>query len=229
MAIVKEETVTGGISSGNSVSLTSWTPGSNELVLLAVCQRDEAITPTASGNGLTFVAIAHLDQTEANCGMSLFRAMGSSPTTGQITVTVTGNTFPVMCVATRFSGVDTSGTHGSGAVEASATDPGPAADDDDMLSNITTLTNNAWAFAAGSTRATVTFTVPAHETGISINNEVGSGGDLMGCHQWYQSTPTAGSTQLGELNDLSTAREWCMIMASIKPAGDAGLNISVHD
>jgi hypothetical protein len=133
-----------------------------------------------------------------------------------------------MCVATRFSGVDTSGTDGSGAVEASATDAGPAADDNDMLSSITTITNDAWAFAAGATRATVTFTVPGGETAISINNEVGSGGNVTGCHTWYQAQPSAQSTQLGDLNDLSTAREWCMILVSIKPPG-GDLNINVFD
>lgn len=216
MAIVNEGTTTGS-GSGTSVSLTSWTPGSNELVLVAVALRDETISPSLSGNGLTFVEVANVDNVQGQNGINLFRAMGSSPSTGSITVTLTGNSTPVFARAYRFSGVDTSGTNGSGAVEASATNAGPATDNDDMLQAVTTVTDDAWAVAFGTHRAG-TFTTPAGETTLNINDTVGSGGDITTLSSWYEATTTAGSYQLGDTADLDSNRDWCMVVVSIKPA-----------
>jgi hypothetical protein len=114
VAIALEGTVTGGLGDGggDSFTLTSWTPGSNELVLVAVALRDTGITPTCSGNGLTFVQVAIVDNTQGQNSIALFRAMGGSPSVGQITVDVTGTTDPTSAIASRFSGVDTSGTNG---------------------------------------------------------------------------------------------------------------------
>jgi hypothetical protein len=220
MAIAVEETVLGGLGDGggDSFLLTSWTPGANELVLVAVAQRDESIAISVAGNGLTFVEIANVDNTQSQCGIALFRAMGASPSVGQITVTVTGNTKPVSAVAMRFSGTDTSGTNGSGACEASATDAGPAIDDANMKVDITTLTNNAWAFACGTHRNKV-FTVPGGETSISINNTQGTGGDITVCSCWYELVASAGLVTVGADGDLSGAIDWCIIAVSIKPAG----------
>lgn len=160
--------------------------------------------------------IADVDNTQGQCGITVFRAMVASPSTGQITVTITGNSTPAAGVAMRFSGVDTTGTHGSGAVEASATDAGPAVDNNDMKLDVTTVTNNAWALGLGTHRGK-TFTVPGGETGISINNSYGSGGDIASCSTWYESVATAGSTTVGADNDLDSDGDWCMVALSIKP------------
>jgi len=129
MAIALEQTVT-GLDAGSSITLTSWTPAANELVLLFVAQRNEALVPSVSGNGLTWVSVATVDGNQGQNGLAVFRAMGSSPTTGSISVTnVSGFDVAVAC---RFSGADTSGTNGSGAIDASATTAGPAVDDNDM-------------------------------------------------------------------------------------------------
>lgn len=220
MAIVREETIIAK-GSGASLSLTSWTPGSNELVLVSIAMRDETVTHSVSGNGLTFVQVADVDNVQGQNGIALYRAMGASPSTGQITVTLMGNSSPAIARAHRFSGVDTSGTNGSGAVEASVTNSGPDPDDDDMLDSITTLTNDAWAVAFGTHRNS-TFTEDAGETALNINDSEGSGGDITTLSAWYEAVATAGSTQLGVANDLSTARDWTLILVSIKPAGGGG-------
>lgn len=226
MAIVVEETVIGSITSGDSVTLTSWTPGANELILLAVAQRDETISISVSGNGLTWVEILNVNNAQAQCGISLWRTMGASPSTGSITVTVTGNLKPVVCVATRFSGVDTSGTNGSGAVEVSASDAGPPATDDaNMKVNITTLTNNAFAFGCGSHR-NQNFTTPTGETTISINNTAGTGGDVTKCSTWYESVPIASTVTVGANGDLAGAIDWAIIAVSIKPAAVGGGSVA---
>lgn len=225
MSIAVEETLVAGLGDGggNSFSFASWTPGSNELVLVGVGQRDESISISVAGNGLTFVEIANVDNVQGQLGVALFRAMGASPTTGQITVTVTGNTEPVSAVVTRFSGVDTSGTNGSGAIEATATDVGPDPDNDDMLISVTTVTANAWALACGGHRAR-TFTVPGGQTAISINQMYGTGGSVATCSTWYVTVAIPAATTVGGLADLSFDSDWCIIGVSIKPAAAAAGN-----
>lgn len=216
--ITLEQSVMGNTTNGTSFTLTSWTPQPNELVLVAVGIRDETRTVTVSGNNLTFVEEVNLDNSQGQNGVHIFRAMGSSPTTGQITVSIAGNTLPVSAVASRFSGVDTSGSDGSGAYEAEATNAGPpVTDDNDMKVSIATLTNGAWAYAAGTHRNT-TFTTPAGENTISINNPVGSGGDVTSISTWYESVPTATTVTVGDDNDLSGNNDWAVAATSIKPA-----------
>jgi hypothetical protein len=219
MAITLEQTVTGSDASASSFTLSSWTPLSDELVILCVAQRDEANAVTASGNGLTFVSVVDVDNVQGQNGISILRAqISGTPTTGQITVTMTGNGDPAFAVAMRFSGVATGGTNGSEAVEASASDTGPDPDDTDMLASVTTVTANAWALAAGTHRLS-TFTVPGGETGISINNSAGAGGNLTSLSVWYQTVASAGATQLGDTGDLFPAYDWTMGLISIKPGG----------
>jgi hypothetical protein len=133
VTIAVEESVAGGGTTGDTSTLTSWTPASNELILLFVAMRDESITPTAAGNGITFSQIHKVNNVQNLGALTVFRGLDASPSTGQITVTHTGNTDTVSCIATRFSGIDTSGSNGSGAIGNTATDTGPDPDDDDML------------------------------------------------------------------------------------------------
>lgn len=216
--IAVEETVTGTTASGTSITLPSWTPGSDELILVAVALRDETISPSVSGNSLTFVQVRDVDNVQGQNGVTVFRALGASPSTGSITVTLSGNSLPAVAVASRFSGVDTSGTNGSGAVEADVGDTGPDPNNDDMKTDITTLTDNAWAWGAGTHRGK-TFSVPGGETGISINNSAGSGGDATSLSTWYQGpVDPAATVTVGGDADLSGDEDWCMIAVSIKPS-----------
>jgi len=217
--ITEEETIEGSAATGN-ITLPSWSPATDELVLLALSCRDTSQTPSPAGNGYTFVEVENVLNTQSQFKMWLWRAMKDSPSTGSIVITLSGNTDPAVATATRFSGVDNGGTHGATAVEVSGTNVGPNPDDDDMLDSITTVTNNAWAYAAGSHRLE-TFTVPGGETALSINNSEGAGGDTTSISTWYQETPTAGSTQLGAAADLGSDTDWSMILASIKPTGGA--------
>ncbi|MHC4691052.1 MAG: beta strand repeat-containing protein, partial [Planctomycetota bacterium] len=206
VTIVVEGTTSGGVGNGgaDTSTLTSWTPGANELVLLFVAMRDETITPTANGNGITFTQIHDIDNTQAQGGLTVLRGMDSSPTTGSITVTHTGNGEPASCIAVRFSGVDTSGTNGSGAIGNTATDTGPDPDDDDALISVTVDDSNNFAvFSAWSRSAAILDDPPASgETTILINQLFGTGGARTRCHVWYQ-TGSSGSVQGGTAANLS--------------------------
>lgn len=113
----------------SSYNTASITPTSNNLVLLSVSTRTGISTtpnqPTASGCGLTWVVINSVvydTESTSRRRLTLFRALGASPSTGAITVDFAGQTQTQMqwCVD-QASGVDTSGTNGSGAIVQSAT------------------------------------------------------------------------------------------------------------
>jgi len=208
--------ISGSITTGDTLTLPSWTPTANNPVLLAIAQRNETIAISVAGNSLTWTSIANVDNTQNEGGIALWRGRGASPTTGSITITVTGNLLPVVGIAQQFSGVDTTTDDG---VEAFATNAGPAVDDNDMLQAVTTISDNAWAVAGGWHRGNVNLTVPAGETAILVNVRAGTGGNITNADLWYQGpvTPPA-STQLGDLNDLSAAVDWAMIVVSLKPS-----------
>lgn len=214
MAIALEQTVT-GLDAGSSITLTSWTPAANELVLLFIAQRSEALVPIVAGNGLTWVSVADVDNTQGQNGVRIFRAMGASPSTGSITVTNTSG-FDV-AVACRFSGMDIGGTNGSAAVEATGTAAGPAVDDDDAQVSVTTVTDNAWAIAVFTHRS-ATFTTPGDQTTVSINNVNGTAGNITTCSVVRKTITPAGSATLGGTNSLDAANDWCAAAVSIKPA-----------
>ena len=211
--------ISASIVSGSTVSLPSWTPAANDLILLSVAQRDESRAISVSGNGLTWTQIANVDNVQGQGGIALWRAQGASPTTGQITVTIAGNTLPVVATAQRFSGVSAATP-----IEATATNPGPGTDDNDMLHSVTTATAGAWAVAAGWNRTGGVFTVPSGENPILVNQVAGTSGNITRSHMWYQGPiASPGSIQLGATNDLSTSlNDWAMIVVSLKPSGGGG-------
>lgn len=129
MAVVGTNLVaTGGTGSITSQASASYTPSANQLVLCIVESRT-AITvdptqPTLTGNGLTWVVVATIvfdDTSSSRKRITVFRSMGASPTTGAVTADFAAQTqTDVGIVVDQFSGVDTSGTNGSGAVVQSA-------------------------------------------------------------------------------------------------------------
>jgi hypothetical protein len=227
MAITIEGTTTGslGDAGGDTTTLTSWTPQSNELILLAVGQYDESIAPTASGNGITFDVILDLDNAQNNGGMVLMRGMSASPTTGSITVTHTGNSAPTMCIATRISGVDTGGTNGSAAIGNTASDAGPPVTDNDDCKVSVTIDSNDIAFAAAYHRIYNIDDPPgSDDTTILLNQTTGTGGQLFKASVWYDEG--SGSIQLGDDNDLGGANDWCIIGVEVN-VESAGPDVNV--
>lgn len=215
MAIVLEQAIAAKDAGAGSITFPSWTPGANELVLVFIGIQNESLVPTVAGNGLTFVSVIDVNNVRNVNGVNVFRAMGASPSAGSVVVSNTGGI--ATAVVCRFSGVDTGGTNGSAAVEATGSDTGPNPDDRNMEVSVTTVTNQAWAVAVGTHRMR-TFSVPLSETAISINNYDGSGGNTTSCSVWYRLVETAGAVTLGGINSISSATDWTTAAVSIKPA-----------
>lgn len=220
MAIVLEQSIVATVTTGN-VTLGSWTPGSNELLLLLVGQNSTGITPSISGNGMTWDQVATVTDSQSVTQTTLYRAQGS-PSSGAITVTLTGNTAAAAARAFRFSGVAT-GSNGATAVEANTTAQVGGGDNNDLQVSVTTLTNNAWAAAFSTHRyrtSLITLTLVDESNLGGINNNTGTGSNDIAISAFYQAVASPGSTQLGGDNDLSANTEWTVIAVSIKPSGN---------
>ncbi|MGQ0579354.1 MAG: DUF6701 domain-containing protein [Betaproteobacteria bacterium] len=208
--------------SATSLTLPSWTPQANELLLVGISMRDEAITHSVTVNGLIWTLVADEDNDRGQMGVALYRASGPSPTAGSVVITLTGNTKPAFAVAVRLSNVDTAAANQG--IEAIATASGPAGvDDANMKVTVTTVTPNAWALAWGGQRGSGTLTVPAGETIIVESGaDCGTSGDRVRGHMWREIVATPGPTELGQDNSLSAAQPWAVIGVSIKPTPGGG-------
>lgn len=100
------------------------TPTANKLQIFAVASAASAAvnTPTVTGQGLTWVQIQTVAYVASNRKLTVFRAMGSSPSLGVLTVDFGGQTqTSVAWVQLEITGTDTTGTNGSGAIVQSTT------------------------------------------------------------------------------------------------------------
>jgi len=120
-----------GAPTGSSCTTGSISPTGNRLVLAWIYQAGESegstAQPSLTGNGITWVMMADVVFT-GNAGMwpgrlTLFRGMVASPSSGVVTITWGSPTpMKVMWSIAEWSGVDTSGTNGSGAIAQQDTD-----------------------------------------------------------------------------------------------------------
>ena len=70
-----------------------------------------------AGAGLTFTKVAeYYDQATTGGGVSLWRALSASPSSGAITITCANNQGNYQWSVEEYANVDTSGTNGSGAI-----------------------------------------------------------------------------------------------------------------
>lgn len=124
MGIVGTNKVASGSNASGPYTTTSWTPAANTLYLVAIntyASSGNAPIPTVSGNGLTWVQeITDIIASSTYYRLTIFRAMGGSPTTGALTITATGAEACAWSID-EFTNTDTSGTNGSGAIVQSAT------------------------------------------------------------------------------------------------------------
>ena len=110
-----------------SFATASISPGGSRLILAWVAnvsQPEQGSTPTLTGNGITWVQVATVSLLSGTTTYrtTLFRGMVASPTTGAVTIDFGVDTQAVCAWAIgEWTGVDTSGTNGSGAIVQSGT------------------------------------------------------------------------------------------------------------
>jgi protocatechuate 3,4-dioxygenase beta subunit len=97
-------------------------PAPNALVTVAVLNHrsSAAITPTLSGGGMsswTQVVSVDFDPISSpRRRLTIFRALSPSPGSGPITITFTNNVSNAQWIVSQWTGVETSGVNGSGAI-----------------------------------------------------------------------------------------------------------------
>lgn len=168
--------------SGDNVDRTSYqtlsiSPASNALILAWVHSIVASPNiPTASGNGLTWVQVGTVVDSGTNRRITLFRAMGASPTSGVVTFDFAGQT-QTGCVwsVVQYDNVNTAGTNGSAAIVQVAT-ANPAG----SVSSIT-ITLGAFSSTANAT---------AGGFGYPLNNGNGTNGSgFTQTAEYFQGSP----------------------------------------
>lgn len=123
-APIARSTLTSGTANTvlTSQATASVSPTANTYIDLTVVYYSPGshITITASGNSLTYVEVGHANL-DADAGIYKFRALGASPSAGAITIAVSGTALSLLWAVEQYTGIDTSGTNGSGAVVQSNT------------------------------------------------------------------------------------------------------------
>lgn len=218
----------------NAFTTASVSPGADKLILLIAggFENDASLTgdATISGNGLTWVAITAVNfngggPSDTNFRrLVLYRAMGTSPSSGAITITWPQTIGACSWHVVEVSGIDTSGTNGSGAIVQSATNS-----NNDEPETATSLTVTLAAFASASNGALSCFSTTASE---AITHDPG----------WTELADTAGTSPNSSLesqwradNDTTAASSWTTaakvggIAIEIKVAGAVPVVAARHD
>ena len=193
-----------GVGGGTSFSSSSISPSSNALVLLSVSSRTGISTdpniPTVTGNGLTWVQVATLvfDTTSSSRRrLTVFRAMGASPSNGAVTVDFAGQTQTDYSYAVdQSTGTDTTGTNGSGAIVQSVSN----SDESGSASSITAT------LAAFSNAGNATF--GAFAEAATFGFTVGSGFTLLGAATGSADTGIMCNTEYKLSNDTTVDGSW---------------------
>lgn len=189
-----------------SIVTASISPSANNLILASVTSRrgDGAnpSVPSLSGNGLTWVQVATIiwDTTSASRRtLTVFRAMGSSPSAGALTASWGAEVQTDICISvTQYSGVDTSGTNGSGAIVQSATNK-------DETGTATSLTITLGAFGSVNN---ATFGALADGNGASETASAGTGFTMKGSAQCVVSDALSVYDEFRSDNDTTVNFTW---------------------
>ena len=120
MAVAYDSQISGSGNGANSYTVSLSTGGTNRLIIVSIhTSNNTALVPSATG--LTFVQVGANLSYASNGEQQIYRAFASSQLSA-LTVTLTGSANPQSSVEiTTFSGTDTTGTNGSGAIGATNT------------------------------------------------------------------------------------------------------------
>ena len=208
MTLAVAHLVSSHSAAASSTAVTAnFTPTANRLVIAGVFSADSdgsAPIPTGAGNSLTWAQIDTQSYFGGIARITLFRALGASPTNGAFTATFgdTQDLGRTIIIAEVYS-VDTGGTNGSAAVVQSDPNTGSGTALSTALAAFGSANNGVLAFWGGAS-LTTTLTPEAGHTEVDEES-----GCMMSFLASNDTTPTA--TQ-------STNDEWAGIAIEIKEA-----------
>jgi N-acetylglucosamine-6-sulfatase len=169
------------LTTGGGVSLSSYTtapitPSPNALILLAVISRKSSNVPAApivSGSDLEWVQVVSKPNSSSTTRLTVFRAMGGSPSSGPVTIDYQGvQQVWVNWSIVQIDGVETSGANGENAIVQFALSSGTGAIGSVSLGSFESPTNATYGvFGQGGTD---TYTPGSGFTGLAQHNAKGS-------------------------------------------------------
>ena len=206
---------------GSGSSTASVSPSADKLQLLTVGSRTgitaDPNQPTVTGNGLTWVAVnttVYDNSSSSRRRVTVFRAMGASPSAGAIAIDFGGqNQTNVTWILDEFTGMDTTGTNGSGAVVQSAVNQ-------DVDGGVLTLTVTLAAFGDAGNATFGAFSV---DNG-SATTAAGAGGFALS-GDIASSTGIKTSSEFRNDNDTSVSMDWSGVVDVI--VGGVAIEIKV--
>jgi len=189
----------GNDTDGNdSATTASVSPSANKLQLLKIVLRNgSSIQPSVLsvvGCGLTWEKVDNVDFDTSATSMrsiELWRAMGSSPSSGTIVITTNENETDIIWSLNEATNADTSGSNGSGAIVQSVTSADQSGADGYLSVTLAAFSNsnNATFGAFGYDIGTTGSSTPG--SGFTELSDTGSGGgDLNGTAIWRNDNDT---------------------------------------
>lgn len=220
MAIAGTQVVAGGDTTpGTSNPTASWTPTANVLILLDVRASNNggsapAAPSSVTGNGLTWVqdsTVTYTDSATETARLTRFRTMGASPTTGATTINqASAPTASMSWTIREYSGTDTTGTNGSGAVVQTVTNTGTGTAVSASMAAWGDTTNNAADLGV----VAITSPTISPEAGWTAYTQQTDFGTMRNMWRIGQdTTPTA---------TLSASDAWAAMATEIKASGGGG-------
>lgn len=208
-------TATGLTSSYDSVDRTAYTtgsvaPGPDKLVLLTLWVRGPVGEPTSvSGNGLTWELEEKLGFDGAQgVNVAVYRAMGSSPTAGTITISLPATASGAAWSVVEVGGVNTTGSNGAQAIAQSVAASGTGTTGTITLASFESASNATFgAFGHNANEATTP------EVGYTELHDVAGGSPLVALQtEWRPDNDTSVSAS------WATSSSWRGIALELRAA-----------
>jgi hypothetical protein len=190
------------------------TPTANCLQVIDVELSDSnpILAPAVTGCGLTWVHVDGVEYDTAGTRHAVhrFRALGASPTTGQLTITPTEALLGCGWSWAEYDGIDTSGTNGSGAI-------------------VQTVVNNGTGTTLSATLAAFGDAANGVSAGLSTDGDsvftAGTGYAILGQDVSASASPTASIGQEWRADNdttpdatIGSSAQWGIIASELKAA-----------
>jgi len=216
--ITIEESLTAEAENVNQITILDVSGVPHHLYVLTASSKAYSDTTSVTGLGLNWTELEDQPGGRSQTGISVWYAIGSNPSTGDITVTLASSPKAVAVQVHRFSGIniydpigdtESANTNGENGLGSGGSDnPYPTLD-------IVTTTSMATIFGAIGRRH-VTISMPGQGYTLLSENQIGVSGDIAGISTEYKTNQEVGTVVVNAT--LSSNCDWGIVGVELKPA-----------
>ncbi|MHA2028676.1 MAG: LamG-like jellyroll fold domain-containing protein, partial [Candidatus Kariarchaeaceae archaeon] len=194
---------------------------SNQLYIAAVSVKNYADTTSVSGLGLTWIELEDQPGGRSQTGISVWYAIGQSPTTGTVTATVSSAPKASVIQVFRIANVNPSNPIGD---QESANTNGEngagsgGVDDTYAYLDIITTSDDVTVLGLIGQRGRITTAGAGYS--VIAENTAGSSGDIAGLTSEYKFVPSAGTVVVNSTFNIDT--DWAIVGLEINPFLESG-------